>query len=412
MNKNENLKKAKSAKNDEFYTRLEDIQNELNRIDYIKAFEGKTILCNCDDCFESNFVKFFLMNFRTLKLKRFISTSYDESPMAYTQLSFFDGEDKIIKETKKAYVLDITEKDMPDSKGTEFWKDIKDLVKTKAKLLKGNGSFNSDECIEYLKQADVVVTNPPFSLFREFVATMEKYEKKFIVWSNNNAITYKEFFPLLKDNKVWLGYTTNKTIEFIMPDSYKLTGKAYIDDHGLKHGFVPAISVFTNIDINKRHENLLLTCKYNKYENEYPKYDNYDAININKVSEIPMDYEGVMGVPITFMDKFNPEQFEIVGLAPERLSENESSLQIKRYKNAVQYKANGETCSGNKVNDGPTLLHHTKPSKFPYYTSETVEGEFLEVLYARILIKNRHPVYLDEDNETVVLPDGSYKLKY
>ena len=217
------------------------------------------------------------------------------------------------------------------------------------------------------------MTNPPFSLFREYVAQLMEYGKKFLIIGNKNSITYKEFFPLLKDDCVWIGYSS--PTEFMLPGG-EMTKKV----NGLCRWF-------TNLDIPKRHAPLDLRGNYYDPE-KYSRYDNYDAINVDQVSDIPCDYDGLMGVPITFMDKYCPEQFEIVGLAPERLSEEDASLQIKRYVNAVQHKKDGTTCSGNKVNDGPTILHD-EITKYPYYTSETVPNKYIEVLYARILIRRK-----------------------
>ena len=390
---NTSLHNATKAKEDEFYTRYEDIQNELNH--YEKYFVGKTVLCNCDDPYESNFCKFFLRNFNYLKLKRLICTSYNSSPFAGTQISLFD----IIEGTTEqghGYVLDVTSVPMKNGRGVSD-EDIDRLLRSKkvVKELKGNGDFRSDECIEYLKQADIVVSNPPFSLFREYLAQLVQYHKQFLIIGNMNAITYKEVFPLIRDNKVWLGCRgLNKDMYFDVPDARKKwlvenkkEGSAYKIVNGIVMGRLASACWFTNLDIEKRHEKIVLYKKYTP--EEYPTYDNYPAINVDKVTDIPMDYNGVMGVPITFMDKYNPDQFEIVGLAPERLSEQEASLQIKRYINAIQHKADGTTCSGNKVNDGPVLVHEGIPAKYPYYTSETVPNKYLEVLYARILIRRK-----------------------
>ena len=337
---NASLKKAKATKNDEFYTQITDIEKELKH--YREHFKDKVVFCNCDDPQSSNFWKFFFKQFEVLGLKKLISTHYVKD-------NTFEKSYVLIVESVPGVGVFITEN----------------------KDFEGNGDFRSEECIEYLKQADIVVTNPPFSLFREYVAQLMEYEKKFLIIGNMNAITYKEFFPLLKDNKVWIGYNAVK--EFKQPDG---TMKQFGN-----------ICWFTNLDIKKRHENLILTEKYTP-EN-YPKYDNYDAIEVSKVADIPKDYDGVMGVPITFLDKYNPEQFEIIGLAPERLSEDEASLQIKRYVNAIQHNKDGSTQSGNKVNDGPAIVWNAPPSKYPYYTSETVPNKFLQVLYARILIRRK-----------------------
>lgn len=252
-NKNDNLHKAKSAKNDEFYTQLTDVSKEL--MHYKKHFKDKIVFCNCDDPARSAFWKYFHLNFEELGLKKLISTHYDKEEATY-KMEYEGGNDN----------------------------DIEFGIKTP---LKGNGDFRDEECLELLDECDIVVTNP-FSLFRVYIAVLMEHQKKFLVIGNKNAITYKEFFPLLKDNKVWIGCTNVK--EFLQPDgSIKKFGN---------------IGWFTNLDVAKRHEKLVLWKNYTP--KEYPKYDNYDAINVNKVSEIPCDYNGVMGVPITFMDKYNP----------------------------------------------------------------------------------------------------------
>lgn len=267
---NKNLNEAKKAKNDEFYTRLEDIEKELNY--YTKHFKGKVVYCNCDDPTWSNFWRYFYRQFSRLGLRKLISTHYemDGSP---SYAAVYEG-------------------------GHDNAENFAEGV-TKVPL-KGNGDFRSDECIELLKQADIVVTNPPFSLARAYVAELEKYNKQFIIIGDVNWITYKEIFPLIKDNKVWLGYT--KVKEFKQPDgTYKKFGNKLW---------------FTNVDTRKRHHKLETFYRWRKrkekYPDLYPKYDNYNAIEVSKVLQIPLDYDGAMGVPITFLDKFNPDQFEIV----------------------------------------------------------------------------------------------------
>lgn len=271
MSTNANLSKAKNAKNDEFYTRLQDIEKELNEYDS-KVFKDKVIFCNCDDPTSSNFWIFFHMNFNRLGLKKLISTHYN-----------MDG--------SSSYAMTYDSKNSQDdidfSKGTKI-------------PLKSDGDFRSPECIDLLKQSDMVVTNPPFSLAREYVAELEKYDKKFIIIGDLNWITYKEIFPLIKDNKLWLGYS--KVKEFKQPDgTYKKFGNKLW---------------FTNVDTKKRHHKLETVYRWRKRKEKnpdlYPKYDNYDAIEVGKVLQIPLDYDGAMGVPITFLDKFNPEQFEII----------------------------------------------------------------------------------------------------
>lgn len=309
MAKNTNLSKARDAKKDEFYTTFDDIQEEINH--YEDKFKGKTVLCNCDDPYESKFCKFFLLNFNWLGLKRLICTSYSSSPVVNTQISLFDDEDEPVVKGN-GYVMDITHIPMSNGRGVSE-NDINALLKSKkrgVKKLKGDGDFRSAECIEYLKQADIVVTNPPFSLFREYVAQLMEYDKKFLIIGNQNAITYKEIFPLIRDNKMWLGNGFRGNVGFFS-SPYEDRAKASQHKEGLIR--ISGVMWFTNLDLKKRHEDLILVKRYYGNEEAYPKYDNYDAINVNKTVEIPMDYDGVMGVPITFMDKYNPEQFEIIG---------------------------------------------------------------------------------------------------
>lgn len=265
-NKNTNLHSAKKAKNDEFYTQLSDIEKEMAH--YKDFFKGKVVYCNCDDARESNFFKFFANNFESLGLKKLITTGYKA-----------DG-----KGVKLVYEGD---------KNGSFMVDDAEVVMTE---LEGNGDFRSEECIELLKECDVVVTNPPFSLFREYVAQLMEYGKKFLIIGSMNAITYKEIFPYIKNNELWLGMNWVK--DFVQPNGeVKKFGN---------------ICWYTNIGHARRNTELDLYKKYSA--DEYPKYDNYDTINVDKTTDIPMDYEGVMGVPITFLDKYCPSQFEIVGL--------------------------------------------------------------------------------------------------
>lgn len=310
---NDNLNQAKLNKADEFYTSLFEIEEELKH--YRSQFRDKIILCNCDDPYESNFFKYFAINFNTLGLKKLIATCYNGSPVAYTQLSIFDLDEDTPKEDRVAYKVEITTIEDINGDGVIDLFDVEELLKTPGVVqkLKGNGDFRSEECIELLKEADIVVTNPPFSLFREYVSALVSFNKKFLVIGTMNACHYKEIFPLIRANKLWVGYGFNKTMEFIMPDDYQMKGKAFIDNNGKKHGFVPAICWFTNLDVTKRHEDLTLFKKYDI--NEYPKYENLDCIEVGSVSDIPNDYYGLMGVPDSFLDKYNPEQFEIIGLS-------------------------------------------------------------------------------------------------
>ena len=305
---NKNLIAAKTAKKDEFYTQLTDIERELQH--YWKHFRGKTILCNCDDPYESNFFKYFALQFNQLGLKKLICTCYNGSPVQGNELLLhFDGYDS--EPTKIAYKVEITEVKDLNGDGAVDLGDVRYLLRNDKNVLqrlKGGGDFRSKECIELLKEADIVVTNPPFSLFREYIGQLMEYGKKFLVIGHQNAITYKEIFPLIKENKIWLGFGfKGGATHFVSPYEDKATATNH------KEGMIRVSGVhwFTNLDHNKRHEELDLICHYSS--EEYPKYDNYDAINIDKVSDIPMDYDGVMGVPITFFDKYNPEQFEIIG---------------------------------------------------------------------------------------------------
>lgn len=310
---NSNLGKAKTGKNDEFYTQLADIEAELKH--YRKHFKDKIVFCNCDDPYESNFFKYFAMNFNYLGLKKLIATCYKGSPITYTQLNMF-GDEKIVRVVKKEktpYKIEITEVVDANGDGAVDLTDIEYLLqnnKNTLSLLNGDGDFRSEECVELLKEVDVVVTNPPFSLFREYVAQLFEYDKKFIIIGNQNAITYKEIFPLLKQNKMWLGFHCGD-MAFTVPEYYEeRETRFWIDESGQRWRSMGNICWYTNLDHKKRHEELELYKKYNSVE--YPEYDNYKAINIDKVTDIPEDYFGIMGVPVTFLDKYNPEQFEIL----------------------------------------------------------------------------------------------------
>ena len=307
---NKNLNQAKEAKKDEFYTQLVDIENELRH--YREHFRDKVVLCNCDDPYESNFFKYFALNFNALGLRKLIATCYDGSPVQGNELMLdfgdFTGEPK-----KIAYKVEITEVTDVNGDGVVNLADVQYLLKNDKNvlsILKGSGDFRSSECIELLKQADIVCTNPPFSLFREYVAQLIKYDKKFLIIGNQNAITYKEIFTLIMKNLLWLGYKSGD-MAFRVPDSYEPRETRYWQDEtGQKWRSMGNICWFTNLDHKKRHEELVLWKVYSI--EAYPNYDNYDAINVNKVDEIPCNYDGIMGVPITFLDKYNPEQFKII----------------------------------------------------------------------------------------------------
>lgn len=306
---NKSLNAAAKAKQDEFYTQMPDIANELKH--YKHHFVGKTVLCNCDDPFESNFFKFFALNFNAWGLKKLICTCYNGSPIAGKELSLFDFDEEPTTE-RKAYKVELTELTDINGDGATDLLDVRELLKVNPpSLLSGNGDFGSDECIELLKEADIVVTNPPFSQFRRFVSLLMEHKKKFLIIGNQNAITYKEIFPLIRNNQLWLGYKSGD-MAFTVPDSYEpRETRFWIDKYGQKWRSMGNICWYTNLDHKKRHELLDLYKTYTP--EEYPKYDNYDAIEVSRVSDIPMNYDGYMGVPITFLDKYNPEQFEIYG---------------------------------------------------------------------------------------------------
>jgi hypothetical protein len=290
MSNNESLRTANKAKKDEFYTQLTDIENELKH--YKEHFCGKTVICNCDDPRVSNFFHYFSFNFEALGLKKLITTCYKNH-----ERDFFSQNN-----CEQAIYLEY--------EGDKNGNRIPDAEEIGVKPLQGDGDFRSEECIDLLKQADIVVTNPPFSLFREFVAQLMEYDKKFLIIGNLNAITYKEIFKYIKNNKLWQGYHCGD-MGFVVPPYYEeKSTRFWIDENGIKHRSLGNICWFTNLDISKRHENLILYKHYNP--EEFPKYDNYDAINVDKTADIPCDYDGVMGVPITFLDKYNPEQFEII----------------------------------------------------------------------------------------------------
>ena len=279
---NTNMHAAKKEKNDEFYTSFEDINNEVKN--YKQHFQGKVVFLNCDDPEWSQFWKYFEINFTHLGLKKLVATHFERD--------------------KPSYKLEI----IGDTNGDGKVNDL-DIIKTP---LKQNGDFRSDEAIAILQEADIVVTNPPFSLFREYIAQLMEYDKKFLVIGNNNAVTYAAIFRAIKEGRLWLGTTSNKTMRFMLDKAYQKWD--YMDDFGNKFGNVPAISWFTNLPHKKRNEDLFLYREYN--ETDYPKYDNYDAIEVSKVANIPCDYYGAMGVPITFLGKYNPEQFEILDVHP------------------------------------------------------------------------------------------------
>ena len=357
---NKNLNAAKEAKKDEFYTQLTDINNELRH--YREHFRGKTVLCNCDDPRVSNFFTYFAYNFEFLGLKRLITTCYKNQDMDLFSQN---------KSERAIYLI---------YDGDKNGNNIPDPEEIGIHPLKGDGDFRSKECIELLKQADIVVTNPPFSLFREYVAQLMEYDKKFLIIGNVNANTTKEIFPLIKENKIWMGYGFQSGNAFFKIPEYARTEYAegvYNESTGLVK--FRNCTWFTNLDIKKRHEDIIL---YRKYTPEdYPKYDNYDAIEVGKTDEIPEDYDGVMGVPITFLDKYNPDQFEILGITKTWFG-----LASKTYGEQVQVDRNGKESRVTKLNDGAVLEVPQPPIGKTYYK---VDGKLYIQTYPRILIRRR-----------------------
>lgn len=353
---NKNLNAAKTAKKDEFYTQLTDIERELQH--YWPHFRDKVVLCNCDDPYESNFFKYFALRFNQLGLRKLICTCYNGSPVQGNELMIDFGD--FSDEPKKiAYKVEITEVRDLNGDGAVDLSDVRYLLQNDKNVLSTlkTGDFRDPECIELLKQADIVVTNPPFSLFREYIGQLMEYNKKFLIIGHQNAITYKEVFPLLQSNQVWLGYGfKGAAAHFSSPyDDIATAG-----DHRENMIRVSGVNWFTNLEIAKRNEELDLVCHYSP--EEYPCYDNYDAINVSKTQDIPCDYAGIMGVPITFLDKYNPNQFEIVWQASGNTRASAPSAILKK----VGYKIHPEDRGGCGVVKGKRQ-------------------------YSRILIRNKHP---------------------
>ena len=370
---NKNLNAAKVAKKDEFYTQLSDIERELQH--YWQHFRGKVVLCNCDDPYESNFFKYFALRFNQLGLKKLICTCYNGSPVTGNELmlhfeGFGDEEPQ-----KIAYKVEITEVKDENGDGAVDLSDVRYLLendKNVMSILK-TGDFRSNECIELLKEADIVVTNPPFSLFREYIGQLMEYDKKFLIVGHQNAIKYKEVFPLIKENKVWLGYGfKGATAHFYSPyDDVAKSG-----NHKEKMIRVSGVNWFTNMEIAKRHETMDLVCSYSS--EDYPSYSNYDAIDINKTGDIPRDYDGLMGVPVTFMDKYNPEQFEIIGNACDTDWCREAGIKTMGQETIDKLRA-----QGNKA--------HVTANMNSLYIEKN--GKII-LPYARIIIRNKHPQIL------------------
>ncbi len=358
---NKDLNKAKAAKKDEFYTRLEDIELELKH--YRPHFKDKTVLCNCDDPRCSNFFRYFTLNFEVLGLKKVIATCYKNQDV-----------DLFSQHTCEKAVYQIYEGDKNHNRKV-------DNEEIEVKYLEGDGDFRSKECVALLEEADIVVTNPPFSLFREFVSFLVQHNKKFLIIGNVNAITYKEIFPLIMGNKLWLGASIHSgDREFQVPDDYPLQASGWrVDEDGKKYIRVKGVRWFSNLDYNERYEDIPLFKKYTPQE--YPTYDNYDAIHVGKTCDIPCDYFGVMGVPITFLDKFNPHQFEIVGITKTWFGGA-----TKTYPEQIEYNKNGGQKKVTKLNDGCVLaLRERLSSKTCYKVGDT----FYEQLYPHILIRRK-----------------------
>ena len=394
MPKRERLTNAKNSKNDEFYTIYSDIQKEVNAyVEYNKdVFKDKTILLPCDDPEWSNFTKFFTQNFERFGLKKLISTSYAYESKQITepyQLSFFESnspkfDQKKTKSHGKIFVLD-------KDKNKSGKIDIEDL---EWDYLEEDGDFRSDEVIKLRNEADIIITNPPFSLFREFVSWILEGGKQFLIIGNINCITYREIFPLIKDNKVWLGNGMGRWISgFLVPEGYELYGtEARIDENGSRIVATNNCLWLTNIEHGKRHKPLQLmtmedNLRYSSHKeiknNGYKKYDNYDAIDVSYTDALPSDYEGIMGVPITFLDKYNPEQFEIIALGNSR----ENFTPSKDYINPKKVLKNGKVVNGGAINCVLAIEQEEEPVGTIYYISDN--SKYLVPPYARILIRKR-----------------------
>lgn len=383
------LTAAKAAKKDEFYTQYVDIQKEAEA--YLEfdpdTFRGKTVYCNCDDPFESNFFKYFAANFNKLGLKKLVSTSYDGSPIAGAQLTFLEYDDGNGKRQKpKAISVEIEEVKDVNGDGATGIEDVELFLKQNPHThtrLEGGGDFRSPECIALLKEADIVVTNPPFSLFREYLAQLVEHNKKFLIIGNMQALTYKEVFPLIKADKLWMGVTIHSgDREFRVPDHYPLNAAgSRIDENGVKYIRVKGVRWFTNLDHGRRHQSLpLMTMEDNlrfsrhkeiKGKTAYDGYDNYDAIEVPFTDAIPSDYNGVMGVPITFLDKYNPDQFEIVGTLES--SDPDNPYRTRWYSAQDQKDA--------------YFRRFGKPGTIPLNMSGVINDV---KVYKRVLIRHRH----------------------
>ncbi len=398
---NIDLNSAKIAKKDEFYTQYIDIQKEVEA--YLEldpdTFRDKVVYCNCDDPFESNFFKYFAANFNKLGLKKLVTASYDGSPIAGAQLTFGEyGEGNGQREKPKAMAFEIEQVTDINEDGATDIEDVRLFFEQnphKRRQLVQGGDFRTPECVDLLKKADIVVTNPPFSLFREYIAQLIEHGKKFLIIGNMQSITYKEVFPLIKADKLWMGATIHSgDREFRVPEHYPLNASSYrVDDAGVRYIRVKGVRWWTNLDHGRRHERLPLmtmadNLKFSKHkevqgQTSYARYDNFDAIEIPFTDAIPSDYWGMMGVPISFLDKYNPEQFEILGY------EKSYHLQTKRYEQQVQVDKSGKRTNVSKLNDGAAIKLDNPPEDETYYV---VSGEFYVQPYKRIFIRHRRAV--------------------
>jgi addiction module RelB/DinJ family antitoxin len=338
---NASLNRAFLVKKDEFYTQYEDIAREMTK--HREKFKGKTVLCNCDDPFESAFFRFFATHFDKLELAGLISTCYAGSPIA--------GKEYPLEEATAAYkavVAEVPDETLVRPDGSLDLEALFAMPGNSLAHLSGDGDFRSEECQALLKEADIVVTNPPFSLFREFITLLERHEKKFVILGNMNAVTYKEVFPLFRDNKVWYGETIHSgDRKFYVPESYPLNAaNCGVDERGRRFIRVKGVRWLTNLDTTRRHEPIALTRCYNP--EEYPRYENYEAIDVGRTQDIPADYNGIMGVPITFLDKFCPDQFEIIMLANGNARTNVSSKTLA----AARYRPHPEDRGGVGIING------------------------------------------------------------
>lgn len=372
---NKDLNSAKTARKDEFYTQLTDIEKEMRY--YKKHFKDKTVLCNCDDPFESNFFKYFVLNFNRLGLKKLIATCYTGSPIANQQLSIFDilGENE--ENQNKPYKAVVTTVYDKTGDGGVDMLDVAELFKSRENELtelNGDGDFRSPECLELLDEADIVVTNPPFSLFREYVSVLIEHHKHYIIIGNMNAIKYKEIFPLFMNNEMWLGASIHSGDRaFFVPDDYplKAAGCGIDEETGRKYIRVKGVRWFTNLDIKQRHEEMILVRRYDPEKN--PKYDNYDAIDISSANDIPSDYSGLMGVPISFLDKYNPEQFDLIGISD--LPDTMPGIEILGDEWIAAYRKQGGTG------------HYTANMRS---LGLSAYGRH-KVVFSRLIIRNKHP---------------------